>query len=256
MTTVTKTPTYAEVKAALVIVARNDPDTASDMTQALNRSTEETYPDIAREVIEISQEWLETEQQEAAAAKAEPKARFTSPAAATPVQRRGAYAPPKTHLWTADQLASKEPLLYRFIAAGLWLFSLTGTLLAFVGGYDLVTFNPLAWDAGMWISLGVGLGWQIAVSIVQLVTCRSVRNPVYWLALAASVIPAFIGYRPIILVPLTAWVSGNTGDVFASISSLRMATGHAIVWALGVHAAGIIAFTASDIVPERIFVKH
>lgn len=257
MATVTtqKAPSYQEVRQALDIVARNDPETAEEMKAALNGASDVDYPAIAREVVDIGGEWREIEIKEATKieVKAEPK-RERIAVTETKVsqrQRREAWSPPKTHIWTADQLAKQEPLLYRFIAITLWVLSLIGTILGFVGGWDDVT-----WDTPFLIGMGVAVGWQIVVTYVQVVTCRSLRNPIYWLALAASVIPAYIGYRPLILVPLSEWLTGDTGDVFASLSALQLASQDAILGALAVSVAGVIVLAAFDIIPERVFVKH
>lgn len=156
-----------------------------------------------------------------------------------------------SHVISATQLSRAEPALYRFIAVLLWLFSFAGNVLMFAGGWAYVGL-----DRHTAVALGWSVGWQVVCTIVQFICCRHWLNPVYLLALTASFVPSFIGYRPIIAVPLTRWAAGIEGDVFASFWQLAEFGASAIMWAIAIHFLVAVALVAADVIPERVFVRH
>lgn len=133
-----------------------------------------------------------------------------------------------SHVVTAEQMNKAEPWLRRGIAALLWLFSYFGNVLMFVGGWSHLGWNDLTAKA-----VGIGLVYQAVCTIVQFICCKHWYNPLYLLALTASAAPAFVGYYPIIVEPLTQYVP----------------------FALACAGVGGV-LVAADIIPERTFVKH
>lgn len=159
--------------------------------------------------------------------------------------------PRSTHVVTADQLAQAEPALRRFVAVILWLFSTAGNVIAFAGGWHDIHMNR-----AFVIALGLSLLWQGTCTLVQFITCRYWWSPLYLIALGASLVPAYIGYRPLIAAPLTAWAAGIESDVFGSLATLTAAAPETILWALAIHAIYAVGLVYVDIIPERVFVKH
>jgi hypothetical protein len=129
---------------------------------------------------------------------------------------------------------------------------LYGTVLSFGGGLGTTGDGALA-------ALGTALLYQFIVSLVQFVTCANWRNPLYLIALAASVVPSFIGYRSYTAVPIAQWILAIDYDLFTSRATAMA------VWSadrdtagliLLIHLVAIIGFVLIDIVPERVFVQH
>lgn len=156
-----------------------------------------------------------------------------------------------SHVFTAEQLSQAEPRLRRFLALVLWLLSYAGNVLAFGGGWE-----TLGWNQQLLVALVCSLVYQIICTLVQLICCHSMMNPLYLIALGASGIPSFIGYRTLVAVPLTTWLTGQRGDLLASSERLAAAPTSGIMLAIAVHALVFIGLVAVDIIPERVFVKH
>lgn len=248
MTTTDKlAPSYNEVKAALEIVARNDPDTANDMKNSLNQTRNDVvqYSRIANDVVSISQEWLRVEAEEVE----EPAEVIEEPTKLAKKQkrqarRRSSRTLPKaqTHFWEKEQLARQEPLLYRGIGFGLWLFVLVGTVLTYIGGVEQANVG----STGFWIGIVIAVVWQIGLTYVQFILCHNLKNPVYWLAVFASTLPAFITYRTLLIIPIAQYFLGE--NVFVE-------SNNGMIWVV-VQGIGCIGLIFADIIPERVFVKH
>ncbi|HEU5089871.1 MAG TPA: hypothetical protein VFT99_20590 [Roseiflexaceae bacterium] len=139
------------------------------------------------------------------------------------------------HLFDADDLAQAQPAIYRFLAVLLWLFSFTGNVLLFGGGWDAYT---AAWASGAWPrmlgeALALSFAYQALCTIVQFIFCKRWLNPLYLIALFASFVPSFIGYAPLVIEPLAG---------LAPRAILYVGLG--------------LVLLLTDIVPERIFVKR
>lgn len=159
-----------------------------------------------------------------------------------------------SHVVTADQLSQAEPTIRRLLAMLVWLFSMYGNVLAFGGDAQGLT----GLTGAAWLALLIAIAWQILVSAVQYVTCRRWHNPLYITALLLSVIPAFIGYRPIIATPIATWITGY-GDPFASravLAAMWQQNTSVVLWFGVVSVALLVALTLADVIPERVFVKH
>ena len=170
-----------------------------------------------------------------------------------PPPPRRIVRPYTSHVITADRLARSEPRMRQFLALLIWLFSLYGTVLSF-GGLMSVTTDNAALAA-----LITAILYQAIVSVTQFITCKHWTNPLYLIALFASVIPSFIGYRQYTAVPATRWLFAVDGDVFASWQTFGT------VWqtdrdlaglVLAVHIVAFVGFILVDIIPERIFIQH
>lgn len=172
-----------------------------------------------------------------------------------PRQPRAPVRPYTSHVITARQLSTAEPRLRRFLAVLIWFFSLYGNVLAFGGGW----LGIFTLDQSALAAVVIALIYQILCTAIQFVTCARLLNPLYLIALIASVIPSFIGYRPYVAVPIANVVAGIDGDVFASFEM-------ALAWhtqrvdafglALAVHIVVFLVFIAVDVIPERIFIQH
>lgn len=167
------------------------------------------------------------------------------------VQSRDLNYNPSSHVVTAEQLGKAEPHLRRGIAALLWLFSYTGNVLAFGGGWEAIHL-----DRALLAAIVASLVYQAVCTGVQFVCCQRWWNPFYLIALGASGIPSFIGYRLLIAVPLSEWVTGRGGDALAQAGYLIRAGPAILVWALVIHSVIFVGLVAVDIIPERVFVKH
>lgn len=148
-----------------------------------------------------------------------------------------------SHIVSAEQLSRAEPVLRRFIAILLWIFSYAGNVLAFGGGWE-----ALGWNKALLVALATSLVYQVICTVVQFISCRYWWNPLYIIALGASGIASVVGYQPLIAVPLTEWVSA-----FTPISGLAGTEPPVI---MGVHLLMCVGLVAVDIIPERVFVKH
>lgn len=152
-----------------------------------------------------------------------------------------------SHVVTAAQLSHAEPWLRRLIGALLWLFSLAGNVLAFGGGWE-----AMGWDKALLVALGVSLGYQAVCTLVQAVTCRHWRDPLYLIALGASVLPSFAGYWALITVPLLKGIAGVTAaPLFSGTLLLELPLSGMMVCS-GV----LVGLIAVDVIPERVFIKH
>jgi len=236
----TKTPSYEQVRAALERIAENDADTANDLRDALNRNRNNAaeYTRLSLETLQIAKEWEQVVKEESPVTEPKPKKVKTKP-----IKRQRQTIPDaEPHLWTAEQLARLETPLYRVIAFGLWLFVLAGTVLALLP-------DQWGWSWQLALYIAVALSWQGFLTLAQFILCHNPRNRLYWLALGASILPAFVGWRPVIAVPLIETVTGleeealSTGDL------------NAMLWALGLNIGLLIVLAAADIIPERIFIK-
>lgn len=141
----------------------------------------------------------------------------------------------------------------QFLALLIWLFSLYGTVLSFGGLMGVATDNAAL------AALITAIVYQAIVSAAQFVTCKRWTNPLYLVALFASVIPSFIGYRQYTAVPVTKWLFAVDSDLFASFQTF------AGVWqadrdlaglVLVVHIVAFVGFILVDVLPERIFIQH
>lgn len=155
-----------------------------------------------------------------------------------------------SHIVTADQLNRAEPGLRRLVGLLLWVFSLTGNVLAFGGGWD-----QLGWNRALLVAIGASLLYQSLCTVVQFVTCRHWWQPLYLIALGASVVPSFLGYWPVIAMPL---IRGATGiiDERLSVALLSGLPLSSMMWIVAISLAVIIGLIAVDVIPERVFVKH
>jgi len=115
----------------------------------------------------------------------------------------------EAHVVTAEELAQYIPLVRRIIGIVLWLVSFTGNVVAFVGGWEDITWS-LSWFFSLSFigSLLVSLLWQAFCTAIQFVTCGTPSDPIYICALVGSLVPAFIGYQPVVAFPLVEWVTG------------------------------------------------
>lgn len=169
--------------------------------------------------------------------------------------RRPPVRPYSSHVISARELAAAEPRLRRFLAVVIWFFSWYGNVLAFGGGWlGVLTMEQTALGAVI-----IALVYQAICTVIQFVTCARWSNPLYLIALTASVVPSFVGYRPYVAIPLTARVTSIAGDVFATPQTalaLLANQPQALGLAVAVHAAMLIAFILVDIIPERVFVQH
>jgi hypothetical protein len=154
-----------------------------------------------------------------------------------------------SHVVSADQLGRAEPGLRRLLGFMLWVFSLSGNVLAFTGD------NP-AMNKQLLVAIAVAIGYQFVCSVVQFITCKRWYNPLYLIALAASAIPSFIGYRKYIAVPIAEKMSGVQGDIFATANLMLNYSTEAILWGFIASAFVFIILVAVDVIPERIFVRH
>lgn len=155
-----------------------------------------------------------------------------------------------THWTTADKMANQEPRLRQFIAGGLWLVSYAGNVLGFGRG-------ALGFDTHTLIVCGVSLIWQLLCSYIQFVCAKTwYRNLLWWLALAASFGPSFVGYRPLIAVKLAEKITGVPGDLFATPSLLTSTDPTVMLWHIITMIVMAIFLLAVDIIPERTFLKH
>lgn len=166
--------------------------------------------------------------------------------------------PRESYLIDADTLAAYEPLAKQFIGAGIWFFSLIGTVLS-VDGWD---GNRAAWNSMelAW-SIAIAVSIQLVITAIQLITCKQWTNPLYLLSIAASSCFSFLGFREAIAVPLTIWVTGVPLDPFVIESATQVqqiirAQPLYIFVATGIHGIVFATMVFADIVPERIFVRH
>lgn len=148
------------------------------------------------------------------------------------------YDMPPTHVVQAATLAKAQPLIYRMLAILLWLFSLCGNVLTFGGGWDVLL---AAWGTNaFWSLLGDAVlysaGLQALCTTVQFVFCNRPKHLLYLLALLASFVPSFLGYKPVLIDPFAA--------------------GLALPWLALLYGGVTMALILADILPERIFVKH
>jgi hypothetical protein len=125
-------------------------------------------------------------------------------------------------------MSRAEPGLYRIIAVLFWLFSFSGNMLMFGGGWQQLGLNEHTATA-----FGISLAWQVICTALQFVCCKHWYNPVYLIALVASVVPAFIGYYPVVVIPLAQRLT------------------HPLSWVIVA-----VVLIATDIIPERVFIKH
>lgn len=242
MTTVAvKPPSYEQVKVALEAIAANDADTANDLRDALNRNRNnaEQYVKLSFETLQIAKEWEQVEREEQPVAEPKPKKAKAKPAK----RQRSSIPDAEPHLWTAEQLARLETPLYRGIAFILWGFVLVGTVLALLP-------DQWNWSLQLALYIAVALSWQGVLTFIQFILCHNPRNPLYWLTLGASIIPAFAGWREPIVVSLLKWITG------VEEQALLTAPQSAILWALGLHVGLFIVLSAADIIPERVYVKR
>lgn len=158
----------------------------------------------------------------------------------------------KTHVVSAAQLARAEPTLYRLIGAGLWLLSYFGNVLTFNNAPRTIEALLTTLDI---MDFVYALLWQLACTGIQLVTCKR-RGVVYWLALLASSVPSFLGYRPLVAVPIAEALSGAVGDAFTSVGVLLTSSLPAILWSIIVSVVVFVVFVVVDMLPERIYVQH
>lgn len=249
MATVAGQPTEDQIDAALAIIERNDPDTWDRLVTELNEAHEAedsaVYLAKAKEALTYA---ITIQRKIAQQASEKPVAKPVAKPKQTGKARPG---PAPAYITSADQLAKAEPGLYRFIAFGLWLFSMAGNVIAFAGGW-----NAMEWFTNwFWIAFSLSLAWQVGCSAVQFITCRYWYNPVYLLALAASFIPSYLGYRLLIAVPLTRWATGVQGDVFASAATLKASAPNDMMAAAVIHLVFAIGLIAIDVLPEKILVK-
>jgi len=241
--TATKPPSYEQVRAALERIAENDTDTANDLRDALNRNRNnaEQYTKLSFETLQIAKEWEQVEKQGETEPAPAPKAKKIK---TRPAKRQRQTIPnAEPHLWTAEQLARLETPLYRVIAFGLWGFVLLGTILVLL---------PDTWDWTLQLLLyiGVAIAWQGFLTFVQFILCHNPRNPLYWLSLGASILPAFVGWRPVIAVPLIESITGLKEQ------ALPTADLDAMLWGLGLNIGLFMVLAAADIIPERVFVRR
>lgn len=160
---------------------------------------------------------------------------------------------PTSHVATADDLARAEPALRRLLAIILWLISLGGNMLAFGSP------QALANDDLLWSLVGMAVGWQVLCTLVQAITCKHPGNPLYLIALAASALPSFVGYRPLVAVPLTSWFTGYQGDLLVATITQQLTTpvtNAMIGIAVVVHLLLFFVMVSVDVVPERTLIKH
>jgi len=169
--------------------------------------------------------------------------------------RRGAVRPYTSHVITARQLSTAEPRLRRFLAVLIWFFSLYGNVLAFGGGW----LGIFTLESSTLAAVAIAIIYQVLCTAIQFVTCARLFNPLYLIALFASVVPSFVGYRPYVAVPIARVVAGIDGDVFASFETAmgwHTQQVDAFGLALAVHIIVFLVFIAVDVIPERIFIQH
>lgn len=148
------------------------------------------------------------------------------------------YDMPAAAVVDAATLAKAQPLIYRMLALLLWLFSLCGNVLTFGGGWDVLL---AAWDTdAFWSLLGdaalYSAGLQALCTTVQCVFCNRPKHLLYLLALLASFVPSFLGYKPVLIDPF--------------VPNLAQP------WIVLLHGGVAAALILADILPERIFVKR
>lgn len=132
----------------------------------------------------------------------------------------------------------KAPMEQGF-AIALWCLSIYGTFLGFGG----------AASAG---ALAMALAWQLGCTAVQLITCAE-WNPWYIVAVAASVIPSWLGFSGLVATPLAASLTGATPEQFSTPHQLA---GDLLLWYAGVQVVIFVAALIADVAPERILVKR
>lgn len=155
-----------------------------------------------------------------------------------------------SHIVTAEQLSKAEPGLRRLVGLLLWLFSLAGNVLAFGGGW-----SDLGWNKALVVAVITSLLYQAVCTVVQFVTCRHWWNPLYLVALGASVVPSFLGYWPVIALPIINSVL-DAHIVRLTVALLSSLPASSMMWIAGISLAVLIGLIAVDVIPERVFVKH
>lgn len=167
------------------------------------------------------------------------------------IKSNGALIIEEAHIITAEQLSLYVPLVRRVIAFGLWIFSLLGNIIAFIGGWNSVRLE-VSWFLSLAFvgALLLSIAWQIFCTVVQFVMCSNKRDPIYICALIASVIPSFIGYQPLIALPITKWVTGIDLATAQGVPTPEVA-----VWVVLIHLLFIVILFAFDMLPEIIIVK-
>lgn len=157
-----------------------------------------------------------------------------------------------SHVTTAATVARAQPITLRIIGVALWCVSYFGNVLAFGGGVDGVT----ALNSTTLMAILGSLVYQAVFTWVQVVFCNSPFSPGYLTALLMSFVPSFIGYRPIIAVPLGEMLSGVSGDPFASVDEIQLADLRSIFGAIIATAFMSLVLVAVDVIPERVYIKH
>jgi len=152
----------------------------------------------------------------------------------------------ETYVISAEQLSRAEPALRRTIAVMLWCCSWFGNLLAI----DIISDQPLWWD------ISISLVVQLFLSLIQYVTCYRWLSPLYLISVTASSTLSYLGFRNVIAVPLTTWMTGIDGDLFTPITRALDVDGYMLATGLVVHLLVWIGLIAVDVIPERVFVKH
>lgn len=124
------------------------------------------------------------------------------------------------------------------IAGGLFLVSLVGNYVQFVGGWE--RFLDTTDEAQR--ALFYGFAWQVMCSVAQFAFLRTKVWWAYFLFLGASVVPSGLSYFPVVVPALKGWmVEQGVGAALAGIFS---------VFTVG----GVILF--ADFLQERILVKR
>lgn len=139
----------------------------------------------------------------------------------------------RTAIVSAAALARYQPHTRRVLAAILYGMSLAGTLLCF-GGHR----------GGA--AAVVAIIWQLLCSLVQWIFSRNWRDPLYLLALAASVVPGFLGYWPFVLPDLVP-VAGDW-------QALAAAPTEELLQVAVLSGLMLIILAGVDIIPEKTLV--
>jgi hypothetical protein len=138
----------------------------------------------------------------------------------------------------ADRLVIVAKVGLWLIAAGLFLVSLVGNYVQFVGGWE----HFLDGTDEAQRALFYGLAWQLMCSIAQFSFLRTKVWWAYFVFLGASVVPSGLSYVPVVVPTLRGWmVAQGLSTALAGILSVFI-------------VGGVVLF--ADFLQERILVKR
>jgi len=132
----------------------------------------------------------------------------------------------------------------RFFAGGLFLISMFGNFVLFNGGWDRLGER----DGTAVKAFFFALAWQVVFSGMQFAFLRTNRHWWYLFALAASAIPSTLSFHE----PLFPWLLDISGILFQWIDGPFVE----VVATINAWLMLLIGVVGSDILPERILVKH